>query len=45
MKIITLNAVVEEQLQCDKEFTRLYYRELLINQIVKILLNARAANL
>lgn len=43
MKKITLNAVIEEQQKNDPEFAEHYQRELLINEISKMIIKLRNA--
>lgn len=43
MKKITLSAVIEEQLKYDSEFAEHYQRELLINEISKMVIKLRNA--
>lgn len=43
MKKITLNAVIEEQQKKDPEFAEHYQRELLINEISKMIIKLRNA--
>ena len=43
MKKITLDAVIEEQTKADSEFAKYYQRELLINEISKMVIQLRNA--